>query len=153
MVHMTAAEYQLMLQEQRGKKPKYHNKYVYLYEDGFVCNEKDLTNHGKIVERADSVKEYRRGCELKLLERSGKIGNLRRQVSLVLEEPFRDSSGKQHRAVTYKADFVYTVDGKTIVEDVKGVDRHTGKPQTTEAFRLKWKLLQSRYPDCEFRIY
>ena len=153
MVRMTAAEYQMMLQEQKGKKPKYHNKYVYVYEDGFVCNEKDLTNHGKVVERSDSVKEYQRGCELRLLERSGKISGLQRQVPLVLEEAFQDSTGKTHRAVTYKADFVYTVGGRTVVEDVKGVDRHTGKPQTTEAFRLKWKLLQSRYQEYEFRIY
>ena len=72
---MTAAEYQLMLQQQKEKKQKYRNKYVYVYEDGFVCNEKDLTNHGKVVERSDSVKEYRRGCELRLLERSGRISD------------------------------------------------------------------------------
>ena len=153
MIHMTAAEYQLMLQQNKGRSTKYHNKYVYVYEDGYVCNEKDLPNHGKILERADSVKEYRRGCELKLLERSGRISDLRKQVPLIVKEGFQDGSGKTHRAVTYKADFVYVSQGKTVVEDVKGVDKATGKPQTTEAFRLKWKLLQERYREYEFRIY
>ena len=153
VIHMTAAEYQKMLREQAGKKTKYHNKYVYIYEDGYVSNEKDLPNHGRMTERVDSVKEYRRGCELRLLERSGTISCLQKQVPLTIEDSFQDSSGKTHRAVTYKADFVYTENGKTVVEDVKGVDKNTGKPQTTEAFRLKWKLLQSRYPERDFRIY
>ena len=153
MIHMTAAEYQLMLQGQTGKKPKYHNKYIYVYEDGYVCNEKDLTGHGAVVERSDSVKEHQRGCELRLLERSGKIGGLQKQVPLVIEDSFQDRTGKTHRAVVYKADFLYTEGGRTVVEDVKGVDKATGKPLMTEAFRLKWKMLQARYPEYEFRIY
>lgn len=79
----------------------------------------------------DSEKEYRRYCELSLLERAGKVSDLRRQVKFVLipsqYEP--DTIGKRggvkrgkliEREVSYVADFVYTEDGKTVVEDTKG---------------------------------
>lgn len=150
---MSAKEYQAMLHKQESSSPKYHNKYVYVYEDGLVCNEKSLTGHGKVLERVDSIKEYNRGKELELLAKAGRIQNLRKQVPLVIQDTFVDKHGKNHRAATYQADFMYEQDGAVIVEDVKGIDRKTGKIRTTEAFRLKWKLLQSRYPDYEFRIY
>jgi len=63
----------------------------------------------------DSEKEYNRYCELKLLERAGIIKDLQRQVEYELL-PKQDGE----RAVKYKADFVYTENGKQIVEDVKG---------------------------------
>ena len=79
----------------------------------------------------DSLKEYRRFCELSLLERAGQITDLQRQVTYLLipcqYEP--DTIGKRggvkrgkllEREVSYVADFVYTQDGKTIVEDTKG---------------------------------
>lgn len=79
----------------------------------------------------DSLKEYRRFCELRLLERAGQITNLERQVKFVLipaqYEP--DTIGKRggakrgqllEREVSYVADFVYTQDKKWIVEDTKG---------------------------------
>ena len=79
----------------------------------------------------DSLKEYRRYCELSLLERAGQITDLRRQMTYLLipcqYEP--DIIGKRggvkrgkllEREVSYVADFVYTQDGKTIVEDTKG---------------------------------
>lgn len=79
----------------------------------------------------DSVKEYRRFCELSLLERAGAITDLQRQVEFVLiptqREP--DSIGKRggvikgkviEQAVKYVADFVYTENGKKVVEDTKG---------------------------------
>lgn len=79
----------------------------------------------------DSLKEYRRFCELRLLERAGKITNLQRQMTYLLipcqYEP--DTIGKRggvkrgkmlEREVSYIADFVYTEDGKQIVEDTKG---------------------------------
>lgn len=79
----------------------------------------------------DSQKEYRRFRELSLLERAGKVTDLQRQVKFVLipaqYEP--DTIGARggvkrgkllERECSYVADFVYTEDGKRIVEDTKG---------------------------------
>ena len=79
----------------------------------------------------DSVKEYRRFCELSLLERAGAITDLKRQVEFVLIPAQREPDtigvrggkikGKtiEHKC-SYVADFVYTENGKTVVEDTKG---------------------------------
>jgi hypothetical protein len=79
----------------------------------------------------DSLKEYRRFCELSLLEKAGKITNLQRQVKCVLipaqYEP--DTTGPRggvkrgkliERECAYIADFVYVQNGKLVVEDTKG---------------------------------
>lgn len=87
-------------------------------------------------EKYDSVKEYRRHDELKLLERAGVITGLQRQVKFELipkqceesTEVFTKGKnkglpkpGKQlESAICYVADFVYWQDGKRVVEDVKG---------------------------------
>ena len=63
----------------------------------------------------DSRKEANRWCELKLLERAGKIKHLQRQVKYHLI-PKQDGE----REVCYIADFVYNEDGKLVVEDTKG---------------------------------
>lgn len=77
----------------------------------------------------DSTKEYHRWCELRLLERARKITGLQRQVKYELI-PKQDGE----RACTYLADFVYTdSDGKTVVEDAKGV--------RTDAYKIKRKLM------------
>lgn len=69
----------------------------------------------------DSVKEYRRFCELSLLERAGAITGLKRQVKYELI-PSQKISGKViERPVSYIADFVYQQNGETVVEDTKGV--------------------------------
>ena len=150
---MSAKEYQQMLREQSQKKPtKHRNKYVYVYEDGFFSDEKTLTTHGKIIRRYDSTKEFQRHRELALLQKGGQISDLKWQVSILLSEAFVDRHEKTHQAIYYKADFTYVENGRTVVEDVKGIDRLTGKIQTTEAFRIKWKLLQARYGEWEFRI-
>lgn len=154
MSHMTVKEYRELLRKNEGKRQtKYHNRYVYVYADGMVSNEKGLSGHGEIVEKYDGQKEYRRKKELELMERAGKISGLCCQVSLLIREGFRDAEGKKQRAITYRADFTYVLDGKYIVEDVKGIDRKTGRPRTTEAFRLKWKLLKEKYPNYVFKIY
>jgi hypothetical protein len=59
--------------------------------------------------RFASKREAKRYLELKLMEKAGRISNLRRQVRypLVIE-------------TTYVADFVYDEKGEEIVEDVKG---------------------------------
>lgn len=86
----------------------------------------------------DSLKEYRRFCELSLLEKSGDITELRRQVVFPLiptqrEEPcevYKRGKNKGEpkpgkvleKEVNYIADFVYrnSLTGEIIVEDVKG---------------------------------
>ena len=76
----------------------------------------------------DSKKEYNRWCELRLLERAGRISDLDRQVKYEL---IPKQVGE--RVCSYVADFVYKVDGKEVVEDSKGVK--------TEAYRIKKKLM------------
>ena len=79
----------------------------------------------------DSVKEYKRHCELLLLEKAGAITELRRQAQIILIPPQREPDtigvrggrkpGKViERAVTYVADFTYKENGKLVVEDTKG---------------------------------
>ena len=69
----------------------------------------------------DSRKEHRRANELKLMCRAGLISNLREQVKYVLIPAQRDPNGKLlERECSYYADFVYTKDGATVVEDTKG---------------------------------
>ena len=82
----------------------------------------------------DSKKEYRRYCELILLEKAGHIQNLELQKVYELipaqYETFerygksgnrlKDGNRCIEKACVYKADFVYTENGKTVVEDTKG---------------------------------
>lgn len=95
----------------------------------------------------DSQKEFERYIYLLQLQSQGKIENLQRQVTFELvpaqHETFEryGKSGKRlkdgkrciEKAVTYKADFVYSKDGKTIVEDVKGFK--------TKEYIIKRKLM------------
>ena len=92
----------------------------------------------------DSRKEYRRFCELSLLQRAGAITDLQRQVEFELIPAQREpdtigvrggvKKGKTlELAVKYVADFVYTENGKTVVEDVKGY--------RTKEYILKRKML------------
>lgn len=68
----------------------------------------------------DSKKEASRYQELKLLEKAGVIKNLQRQVKFTLI-PSQKIDGKvAERECSYKADFVYQKNGKTVVEDTKG---------------------------------
>lgn len=86
----------------------------------------------------DSVKEYRRYCELRLLERAGEVAELRRQVKFELLPSQRVDGKVVERSVTYIADFVYTdKDGRQVVEDTKGV--------RTKEYIIKRKLLLHKY--------
>lgn len=70
-----------------------------------------------------SKKEARRADELRLLERSGQISDLKEQVKFNLI-PSQKIDGKVvERQCNYVADFTYYEDGKYIVEDVKGMKR------------------------------
>ncbi len=106
--------------------------------------------HSKKVKTAeglifDSKKEYKRFCELQIMEASGLISNLQRQVKYVLipaqREP--DTIGKRggvkqgaliERECAYYADFVYNLPtGETVIEDTKGVK--------TPEYKIKRKLM------------
>jgi hypothetical protein len=83
-------------------------------------------------QKFDSVKEYHRwGC-LRLLERAGRITDLKRQVIFELI-PKQDGE----RACHYVADFTYIQDGQLVVEDVKGYKRG----QAYSLFSIKRKLM------------
>lgn len=100
----------------------------------------------------DSRREARRFEELKLLERAGKISDLRCQVPFELIPNqyerfprYSEKTGKQlkdgvrlleHKCV-YIADFVYKQDGNTVVEDAKGV--------RTADYIIKRKLMLERH--------
>ena len=84
-------------------------------------------------ETFDSVKEYRRFCELRLLERAGAVTDLRRQVKFELIPAQRVDDKVVERACSYVADFTYMENGQQVVEDAKGM--------RTQEYRLKRKLM------------
>lgn len=97
----------------------------------------------------DSVREARRYKELKALEATGALRDLQRQVKYTLIPEQRDFCNEIYtrgrnkgcfkpgklleKECSYIADFVYTRDGKTVVEDAKGV--------RTDVYRIKRKLM------------
>ena len=87
-----------------GPEPAKPNKYkaVALIVDG---------------ERFDSKREYRAYLALVAREQSGEISGLRRQVKFSLFDPGKQCRG-EHWA-TYRADFVWTENGKIVVADAK----------------------------------
>ncbi len=91
----------------------------------------------------DSVRESQRYKELKLLERAGEISNLELQPRFLLQDSFK-KNGRTFRKIEYVADFKYIENGKTIVEDVKGMQ--------TDVFKLKHKIFEKVYPDLKLRI-
>ena len=110
-------------------------------------NRKVTTSEGLVF---DSTKEYKRWCELKVMEASGIITDLQRQIKFVLipaqREP--DTVGKRggvkqgkliERECVYYADFCYQVTetGETVVEDVKGYK----KGGAYSIFKIKKKLM------------
>lgn len=78
---------------------------------------KKITKDGQTF---DSVKEYRRFCELSLLARAGKVTDLQRQVKFELIPSQRIGGKVVERACSYVADFVYMENGQKVVEDTKG---------------------------------
>jgi hypothetical protein len=96
------------------KQPKYRNKKTVI--DGISF---------------DSSKEARRYQELLLLERTGVIQNLRRQVRFPL-------SVNGQLICTYVSDFCYVENGHEVTEDVKS--SYTRK---LPVFRIKSKLMRA----------
>lgn len=90
----------------------------------------------------DSKKEANRYATLLLLEKSGRIKDLKLQPVYELVPKF-NKNGKSYRKTTYKADFEYfdTKLNKIVVEDVKGFK--------TDIYKLKKKLFEYKYEDLE----
>ena len=80
------------------------------------------------------MKEAERYVELSLLQRAGEISDLRLQVPFELVPKQKDTRGRVIREIKYVADFVYTENGKMVVEDVKGCK--------TKEYELKKKLMK-----------
>lgn len=84
----------------------------------------------------DSRHEAERYMQLRSMEQSGIISDLRCQVPYELVQSQR-VCGKMIRASYYIADFVYNRDGEEVVEDAKGVK--------TAVYQLKKKLMAVNY--------
>lgn len=94
-----------------------------------------------------SKKEHNRANELKLWQRAGLISNLREQVPFELIPAQYADAGKDlkgrpvrvciEKSCKYVADFVYDLNGQTIVEDTKGV--------RTKEYVIKRKLMLFRH--------
>ena len=89
----------------------------------------------------DSAKEAERARVLHLMEKAGKIRDLREQVRFELIPAQYDTCTRKcvERKVEYVADFVYVdcATEKTVVEDVKGVK--------TKEYVIKRKLMRWRH--------
>lgn len=110
-------------------KNKYHNtKVIY----------KDI--------RFSSKKEMRRYIALKQLERAGIIKELELQPKFLLLDTIHYKD-KTYPKTYYIADFKYfdKEKGKYIIEDIKSPITAKDK-----AYRLKIKMLLTKYPDIDF---
>lgn len=109
-----------------------------------------------------SIREGNRYCELKLLQRAGKISNLELQKRYELIPAYYEvvETGEYYKvgskkgqpktkkvckelAVDYVADFVYEENGNTIVEDSKGF--RDPSSATYKVFVIKRKLMMWKY--------
>lgn len=85
-----------------------------------------------------SLGERRRYQELLLLEKAGKIFNLKLQIKypLIVNDV---------KVGAYIADFVYYEEDNLVIEDFKGVQ--------TAVFKLKWKILQAMHKNTVGMIF
>lgn len=122
-MRITEEEYRRLVGTPPTTKSKYHNKKVDYYDPQL-----------KQTLKFDSEKERDYYLILKDREKRGEIINLKRQVSIEIQEAFTDRLGNKVKAITYKADFTYydLRDGDHVV-DVKGYK--------TDVYNLKKKLL------------
>jgi hypothetical protein len=87
----------------------------------------------------DSKMESQYYTYLKGLKANGEIKDFRLQPEYVLLESYK-KGGRTIRAIKYVGDFLIEYnDGSEVVIDVKGKE--------TEAFKIKRKLFDARYPD------
>lgn len=92
----------------------------------------------------DSSGEAQAWQLLQLWERAGIITDLEVQPEFLLE-PKLMIDGKAIRAIKYRADFIFTKDGRRTVVDFKGFP--------AAAFKIKAKLFKARFPQLVFEIW
>ena len=110
-----------LIAQKADKQAKYHNQKA------------TRTMPNGEIRTFDSLREARRYDQLRALYEAGKIQDLRLQQTFTLQEGYVAADGETVRPITYKADFVYKINDKTIIEDVKGV--------RTDKYRMKYKLM------------
>lgn len=88
----------------------------------------------------DSIKEKNYYIKLKLLEKSGKIKDLKLQVKFELQPSFK-FKGKTISAINYVADFTYYEENRLVIVDTKGY--------RTKEYLLKKKMMNYRGYDIE----
>jgi len=98
----------------------------------------------KIVE-VDGIKfhsklEARYYQQLKWAKEGKTLKDFQLQPKFILQDKF-EKNGKKIRAITYSADFLVTDnEGNQSVIDIKG------SPKMTEAFKLKYKMFEAKFP-------
>lgn len=117
------------------------------FEDVYMIKPKKRNKYGaKKTQIGDTVfdsrKEAKRFQELKLLEKTGYISDLKIQVKFSI----CPKSGGNKRERFYIADFVYKEGGKSIIEDVK-----SEITRKNAVYSLKKALVQWQYTDYIFR--
>ena len=90
----------------------------------------------------DSKKEARHYDRLYLELKAGLISELTLQPKYDLI-PTTKWNGKTLRKITYNADFRYSKNGKTYVEDVKGM--------LTDVYKIKMRLFVQQNPNIIFK--
>lgn len=112
---------QKLLQQKAAKQSKYHNEKA------------TRTMPNGEIRKFDSLREARRYDHLRMLYEAGAIQDLRLQQTFTLQEGYVTADGETVRPITYKADFMYVQNGKTFIEDVKGMK--------TDKYRMKYKMM------------
>lgn len=112
---------QKLLKQKEAKQSKYHNeKAVRTMPNGEIRT-------------FDSLREASRYDHLRMLYEAGAIQDLRLQQTFTLQEGYVTAEGETVQPITYKADFMYVQNGKTVIEDVKGMK--------TDKYRMKYKMM------------
>ena len=86
----------------------------------------------------DSRKEAQRYAELQMLERTGLISDLKRQVRFEIVPTVR-GNGDTSRARYYVADFTYIQEGQKVIEDVKSPATRADKVYSLKKALMVWK--------------
>lgn len=121
------------------------NKLVYDGHDFSIAKKKSKYNN--VITETDGIKfrskkESDRYLELKMLEKSGVITDLKLQVPFVVA-PVVDWDGVKLKPIKYYADFVYVESGQKTIEDAKG--------RRLPLYLLKRSLVILNNPEYRFK--
>jgi hypothetical protein len=84
-----------------------------------------------------SKKQYARWCQLKMMEKAGRVSDLKREVPFELA-PAVTLNGRKKPALRYYADAVYVEEGRMVVEDTK-----SDITRKDPVYRVKVHLMKS----------